>query len=465
MTLPSTSKANPNDPPPPFTDAPAEAGSASYSPPQFDDIVFAPGPEERDPPPEFTPYDAEFFLTGEDDVVSHDPHLNSDGEALYRFLLSQSQNKPSYRLRCRGTHQETRTRWVRHHHDDSRQDESRLETTNETVTDFDFYIDITQFFDERGPVQWTVPDSEPAYRGTMWREVDVEVGPITTISASSDSGEDVAVNPTNGYVTRKRRKVTAAEEKAYKKWVEERTARGLPPWVGGINGWREGMIEDDEVDVLASSKTVRQWADEYCASPKFLKEFVYDKTLYGWNMQQLESAIRSSILHHTMYFGDLTVEFQTRASKVYIRPDNRLSRMLSNKWLKFLSMILLIFPFIWLFKRFHSRGGGKWQVCGGAYALKRWVPLTDEELEELENSPDRLSHKGQTNVTTPSRPTIVHSSRGPSKLVGMREGEWFRKWEMTIVRAVQQRYQSYTPIYAPTVAPPTLLPAHNLDGY
>lgn len=31
------------------------------------------------PPPGFAPYSAEFFETGYEDIVSHDPHLNTDG--------------------------------------------------------------------------------------------------------------------------------------------------------------------------------------------------------------------------------------------------------------------------------------------------------------------------------------------------------------------------------------------------
>lgn len=39
------------------------------------------------PPPEFTHYDAEHFEVGYSDVVSHDPHLNSDGS--FFFQVSQ----------------------------------------------------------------------------------------------------------------------------------------------------------------------------------------------------------------------------------------------------------------------------------------------------------------------------------------------------------------------------------------
>ena len=33
-----------------------------------------------EPPPEFTPYEAEHFEAACADVVSHDPHLNTDGK-------------------------------------------------------------------------------------------------------------------------------------------------------------------------------------------------------------------------------------------------------------------------------------------------------------------------------------------------------------------------------------------------
>jgi hypothetical protein len=40
------------------------------------------------PPPEFTPYEAENFEVGYSDVVSHDPHLNSDGSFFFFTCLS-----------------------------------------------------------------------------------------------------------------------------------------------------------------------------------------------------------------------------------------------------------------------------------------------------------------------------------------------------------------------------------------
>jgi len=109
-----------------------------------------------------------------------------------------------------------------------------------------------------------VADDEPAYRGLMVREVELPLA----------AGKRTA---------------TSKEIKEYKAFVAQRKACGLPPWVADLN--TEGVSEQDHV--LKSSMSLRQWADEYCASPKYLKEFVYDQVLYGWDMQQLEDAIRS----------------------------------------------------------------------------------------------------------------------------------------------------------------------------
>jgi hypothetical protein len=172
--------------------------------------------------------------------------LNALGEALYRFLLSQATSNPSYRLHCRGTHSEHRTRWVRETNREGRT-ESRRETYTETVTDFDFYIDAGPHISSK-PIHWSVADNEPAYRGLMVPETDLFGIKQTT---------------------------KRAEKKRYMKWAEERKTRGLPPWIASMDGWFEGL--PDDANTLKSSKTLRQWADEYCASQKYLKEFVYDK--------------------------------------------------------------------------------------------------------------------------------------------------------------------------------------------
>ncbi|KDR84964.1 hypothetical protein GALMADRAFT_218038 [Galerina marginata CBS 339.88] len=458
----------------------------------------------NEPPPSFAPYQAEHFEVGYSDVVSHDPHLNSDGEALYRFLLAQSASVPTHRLHCNGTHTETRTRWVSER-DSHGRTRSRQERYNETVTDFDFCIDITPGQVDAGltspsspsgstgprtvaPIQWSVADDEPAYRGKMVREYEVEpYSPVQRIGAARDEWSDKG-----------RRAVHRKEAKAFQKWAAKRSLVGFPPWT------READVENRlvldpaalsiaEEDTLRSSKTLRQWADEYCESPKYLKEFVYEKIAYGWNMEQIENAVRATI-RATPYNGSLNVTLVPHNTKIYIRPDNRVSRMLSNKWLKVLSWILLIFPFIWLFKRFHSRGGGRWEVCGGAYPLKQWVPVQTPEEEtqaaaaaaaSAAQGGDSDSNRGAgagvddlppySDAAGPAiaRTTSSSSQRqqrlwftqtptGPKKLVGVKEGEWFKSWEGAIARAVIGRYQSNLPLPRSTRS---LMQVRSLDGY
>lgn len=68
----SSSQAPPPPPPPPFE----ALQPFAYS--DLDSNVYAP-PGGEDPPPEFVPYDAEYFRADDGTVVSHDPHLNEDG--------------------------------------------------------------------------------------------------------------------------------------------------------------------------------------------------------------------------------------------------------------------------------------------------------------------------------------------------------------------------------------------------
>lgn len=179
------------------------------------------------------------------------------------------------------------------------------------------------------------------------------------------------------------------------------------------------------------------------------------------------------------YNGDLEITFSNYSSKIYIRPSSRLSRMLSNKWFKFLSIILLIYPFIWLFKRFHKMGGGIWEVCGGAYPLKQWIPVGQDEgalglrdVQQEETLPPYDPDEG-TSLSNPtsmglnsssssqSRSTrYMQSASGMKKLVGIKEGEWLRSWEGPITRAVIGKYRSSEPL---TNRPSILL--HALDGY
>jgi len=199
--------------------------------------------------------------------------------------------------------------------------------------------------------------------------------------------------------------------------------------------------------------------------------------VYGWNLSDLRKSIKT-LIRSTHYTGTLSISFDVTASKVYVRPTNRLSRTLSNKWIKFLLWILLIYPFIWLFKRLDPRGGGQWRVAGGAYATKAWVHLDDSA--EGEDVTQYLARRQDSSAELPKYSVVASTSnargfqgrgksssgpslpgpgkclgrlrrtpRGISKLIGVREGEWFEKWAGTIRRAVIARQESEEPMYQP----------------
>lgn len=71
-------------------------------------------------------------------------------------------------------------------------------------------------------------------------------------------------------LTGERRAAAGSETKEYSALRSERAKQGLPPWISNV-------YNVSDAAALRSSKTLRQWADDYCASPKHLKEFMYEK--------------------------------------------------------------------------------------------------------------------------------------------------------------------------------------------
>ncbi|KAJ8522593.1 hypothetical protein ONZ45_g858 [Pleurotus djamor] len=385
-------------------------------------------------PPSFTPYSAEFSLSSSSNIISHDPHLNEDGEALYRFLLQQALIPPSLKLHCSGTHTETHTRWVTVERNGTC--ESRQETYTEHITDFDIHIDLAHLFlslndtdlpntqhpREIEPILFSVPDFEPAYRGSMVKQVLVP-------SADSDP---------ESQTSSKTRQPTP------------RLTPTSPPHSSPLCPHVNGQTPT-------------------APPPKLLKQFTFHKIPYGFNTQLLTQHIHT-LIASTPYSGKITVEWQIQGDKVYVRPDNWLSRMLSKVWFKVLLWLCLLYPFVWLFKRFHRLGGGRWEVCGGAYALKRWVPVEQSvpslQFEDTKlppyppppsspipqpNGPSPSSSALSTSYAFPTSRTLTTPS-GTLKLLGTQESEWLRDWAPTIARAVLTRYQSSIPLTVPDAA-------------
>lgn len=145
----------------------------------------------------------------------------------------------------------------------------------------------------------------------------------------------------------------------------------------------------------------------------------------------------------SVYRHKVQVEFQVTGTKVIVRPDNHLSRTISNKWLLAFLWLFLIYPFIWLYKRFGQQGGGQWAVCGGAYALKFWTPVNLPPRQDTLEPPPPFEENG----------AMVHVGQGVYTFVGMREGQWFEQWEGTVRRAVKRKLRTKTALTEPDHGP------------
>ncbi|KAG8895194.1 hypothetical protein FRB99_000711 [Tulasnella sp. 403] len=438
------------------------------------------------PPPEFSTYDADYTVTN-GNIVSHDPHLNKDGEALYRFLLSHASTQPTFALRCHSSHEEWRTRQVSRYEDG--RTVSSTETYTETVVDFDFTIDLSRYIlpEPNGAPIWLVGDKDVSYRGRRHREIDSS--PTVVVDNDPSTQRDLEAQPGALPCTSKRswrRTATKLEKKASESWQSRREQYGFAPWVlirGQIPGM-EASVETVEArnrleystntapehadrytdsSISAPTLSLRAWADEYCASPRLLKEFTFDKVVYGWNFsalrQAIDTAIRTNYVHSDK---QPSIEFSVGANIITVKPSNTFSRMLSNKWILFLLWITLIYPlFIWPFKRFGPRGGGTWRIAGSAFALTRWERLEDSVPGE---SVDQYNERHPSSSTTaPDKRLLKATPKGVSKLVGTREGEWFAQWEDTIASCVRQRHVSPVPINQPMGTFATA--GIGLDGY
>ncbi|KAG8898525.1 hypothetical protein FRB99_007384 [Tulasnella sp. 403] len=381
-------------------------------------------------------------------IVSHEPHLNKDGEALCRFLLSHASTRPTFALRCHSSHEEyCRTRQVSRY--ENGRTVSSTKTYTEAVVNFDFTIDLSRYIlpEPNGAPIWLVGDKDIAYRERRHREINSSLPVIRNDDPSTRV--DLEVQPGAlpcGSKPFWRRLAPNLGNTASESWRSRRKQYGFAPSVlirGQIPGM-EASVETLEArnrleystytapkyadrytdsSISAPTLSLRAWADEYCASPRLLKEFTFDKAVYGWNLSALRQAINTTV--HANY--DLldqrpSIEFTVEANTITVKPSNTLSWILPNEYISTLLWITLIYPlFIWPFEQFSPRGGRVWRVAGSAFALTRWQHLEDsvpgESVEQYNERHPSPSAKA------PDKRLLKATPKGVAQLVGTREGE------------------------------------------
>jgi hypothetical protein len=133
------------------------------------------------------------------------------------------------------------------------------------------------------------------------------------------------------------------------------------------------------------------------------------------SVSNLHLSAVSQIITSAGHSGQCKVEFKLSNNSIKIHPDSTLMTMLSSTALKFLLWILLVYPFLWLYRRYGS-AGGKWDVCRATFICRR----------------DPRNPPGVDGVPLRS------------------DGDLVQIWERTIRLAVRDRIQTTRPIYRPT---------------
>ncbi len=257
-----------------------------------------------------------------------------------------------------GSHTETKSTSETHFKNKRPHTETR--TTEESVIDFDFFIDLTSMLPSiengraEGVVLTTVSPLEPAYRGSNWVSIHLALGGDDVKSGRRIRRESGDTDPG--------KQMCRTEKKLWKKWHDLRKVKGWPVWKamteeflsgqskgkgrdrqqkrrtrmdkkpkkrgGGEGGFialeettdevganqqapptqsrsEDPFITDAERDVPTSSpsappspiqSSLQDWIQTYISSSKPLKEFHLTKEIYGWDLEALMIAIKGLIV-------------------------------------------------------------------------------------------------------------------------------------------------------------------------
>ena len=173
-----------------------------------------------------------------------------------------------------------------------------------TITDFDFFINLTQLLGTSEMAEiYTLDHSVSGYRGSMYPEVSANrtvTPPSPSHNSTTNAGfwhslrllicgkqpagvwlPDDELGPlpqslkSGAPVWRPASRNERKREKLFSKWLED---SGLPPWtpISGMSSAPES-VERLAPLPLGPQMSVREWADDYCQSTKILKDFNFRK--------------------------------------------------------------------------------------------------------------------------------------------------------------------------------------------
>ncbi|ORY88123.1 hypothetical protein BCR35DRAFT_330332 [Leucosporidium creatinivorum] len=387
-------------------------------------------------------------------IVTHDPKLNSDPQALLRFLRLHAASPPTFSVYVRGSHTETRevTTWEVGKH--GRQ-HRRSRHEKQEVEDFEWSINASDCVEQglgsakggggsiRG-VLYPVGGWEVVHRGGPWatreataHELAKNEGAIRLEDAEEGVGfAGLGDEAKKKWKEERWRHASLRARRKLERERREREKRGYPGfthpsslvdmdddhrphgdrlehpallykshWVDLVETHSSVPLNLTSVgaaalptayDALAEERDqredeVREIVEAYCACKHQLKELVVERELYGWNLDLLEKGLRS-IISRT-YGGTIQIAFRTTPLSITVRPNSFLSRLFSLHVLwKLVLWIFLIYPVLLIYEFFAGR---RWNNLRCAFPLTRW-----RRLPPLASSSAASSSAGPSSSTT-----------------------------------------------------------------
>ncbi|KAG8955970.1 hypothetical protein FRC04_006418 [Tulasnella sp. 424] len=365
-----------------------------------------------------------FWITGtRKNVKTNDSRLNDDPQALQHFLLTHASGRPTVLIECKGTHE------VEDYNVGFGGSSTNI------VTDFHFTVDISSALlpaNTYGAPVWVIADEEPAKRGKYWRQIDYDPNPPAQAQTPA--------NLEAGHLWLQRRQATPLERKQGLDDAQRRRALGLPPWAcisaqtpdpTGVRLLFPGdrlrfenasacAIEDfSDSDLVAPTKTLDEWTEEYCASWSPLKEFRFIRTVYGWDLDEVQRQVKRTLA--SCHSGDRkkeTARVIIKGNKVVVRPKNPLWWIFGSGFFRFWLYITLVYPIIlWPIKKYVL--GRCWKVAGSSFAFVRY-----EHLEDSRHGETVAQYIARVPQAPPAK-DLKATSRGISKIVGQRFADWY----------------------------------------
>ncbi|KAG8924882.1 hypothetical protein FRC01_010945, partial [Tulasnella sp. 417] len=283
---------------------------------------------------------------------------------------------------------------------------------------------------EFGAPVWVVADGEPVRRGGYRPQVDYNPSP-PQIPTNLEAGSSPLL----------RREASPLEIKQALEHAQRREALALPPWAclspaqtPDATGVRLVFPGDrlrfentsicatqdfSDSDLRPPTKTLADWTEEYCASWRPLKEFQFMRTVYGWDFNEVQRQVASSLAScHQGYDAQETATVIVKGTKVIVGPNNLLWRLLQIGVLRGILYITFIHPLIiWPIKRYLL--GRCWKVAGSSFAFRRYEYLEDSKPGETVDQ--YIARVPQA----PPAKDLKTTSRGVSKIVGQDFADWY----------------------------------------